>query len=142
MRGSFYLPHGVGKPPIVAVFAKGDKAVDAREAGAEYVGDDDLAKMVMEKNIPFQKCLATPDMMGIVGKLGRILGPRGLMPNAKLGTMTMDIVEAIKKSKMGEVNYRLEKTGLLPCPVGKMSLTDEQIFENIEYVSLFSSSHC
>ena len=133
MRGSLYLPHGVGKPPVLAVFAKGEQAEEALKAGAEYVGAEDLVKMIEKKDIPFDKCIATPSMMGMVGKLGRILGPGGLMPNIKLGTITNDVSFAISQSRMGEVNYRLEKTGVIACPVAKIRLSEKQILENIQY---------
>ncbi len=131
VRGVVQLPNGTGKTVRVAVFAKGDKADEAREAGAEIVGAEDLAEKVQAGDIEFERCIATPDMMGVAGRLGKILGPRGLMPNPKLGTVTQDIAEAVKAAKGGDVQYRCEKAGIVHAGVGKTSFDEQALVENI-----------
>ena len=130
VRGVVALPHGTGKTVRVAVFAKGDKAEAAREAGADVVGDEDLAAEVQAGKIEFDRCIATPDMMPVVGKLGRILGPRGLMPNPKLGTVTPDVSEAVQAAKGGQVEFRVEKAGIIHAGIGKASFADQALAEN------------
>ncbi len=130
VRGVVALPHGTGKSVRVAVFAKGDKAEAAREAGADIVGDEDLAAQVQGGKIEFDRCIATPDMMSIVGKLGRILGPRGLMPNPKLGTVTPDVTEAVQAAKGGQVEFRVEKAGIVHAGIGKASFAEQALAEN------------
>jgi large subunit ribosomal protein L1 len=132
VRGVVQLPHGTGKSLRVAVFAKGDKAKLAKEAGADLVGAEDLAEKVQAGQIDFDKCIATPDMMAIVGRLGKVLGPRGLMPNPKLGTVTNDVAQAIKATKGGQVEFRAEKTGLIHAGVGKASFTKEALIDNVK----------
>jgi len=131
IRGVAKLPFGIGKPVKVAVFAKGDKALEARNAGADIVGDQDLADKIQEGKIDFERLLATPDMMHLVGKLARILGPRGLMPNPKLGTMTVDVGEAVKSQKQGQVQFKSDKFGTISTSVGRLSFSDEQLVGNI-----------
>jgi large subunit ribosomal protein L1 len=131
VRGAVVLPHGTGKSARVVVFAKGEKELEAKEAGADFVGGDDLAKKISEGWLDFDKAVATPDMMGVVGKLGRILGPRGLMPNPKVGTVTFDIARAVKDIKAGKVDFRVEKAGIVHAPVGRVSFSNEQLEENI-----------
>jgi large subunit ribosomal protein L1 len=131
VRGTCMLPHGTGKTVRVLVFARGDKAEEARAAGADHVGDEDLAGKISEGWTDFDVVIASPDMMGVVGKLGRILGPRGLMPNPKTGTVTMEIAEAVNDSKGGKITFRVDKTGNLHVPVGKASFADEALKENI-----------
>ncbi len=131
VRGVVSLPNGTGKTVRVAVFAKGDKADEARAAGADIVGADDLAETIQGGTIDFDRCIATPDMMAVVGRLGRVLGPRGLMPNPKLGTVTADVAGAVKAVKGGQVEFRVEKAGILHAGVGKASFTEEQLAENI-----------
>ena len=130
VRGVVALPHGTGKTVRVAVFAKGDKADDARAAGADVVGAEDLAAQVQEGKIAFDRCIASPDMMPIVGKLGRILGPRGLMPNPKLGTVTPDVAEAVRAAKGGQVEFRVEKAGIIHAGIGKASFAEQALAEN------------
>ncbi|MDE0050719.1 MAG: 50S ribosomal protein L1 [Rhodospirillales bacterium] len=130
VRGVVALPHGTGKTVRVAVFAKGDKADAAREAGADVVGDDDLAADVQAGKIEFDRCIATPDMMPVVGKLGRILGPRGLMPNPKLGTVTPDVTEAVRAAKGGQVEFRVEKAGIVHAGIGKASFDEQALAAN------------
>ena len=132
VRGVVTLPNGTGKTVRVAVFAKGDKAEAAKAAGADIVGADDLAAEVQAGNINFDRCIATPDMMVVVGKLGKVLGPRGLMPNPKLGTVTANVAEAVKAAKGGQVEFRVEKAGILQAGVGKASFTQEALAENIK----------
>jgi len=132
VRGVVQLPHGTGKSLRVAVFAKGPKAEAAKAAGADIVGAEDLAEKVQAGQIEFDRCIATPDMMGVVGKLGKVLGPRGLMPNPKLGTVTNDVAEAIKASKGGQVEFRAEKAGLIHAGIGKASFSKEAIVDNVK----------
>ena len=131
VRGAVVLPHGTGKSAKVIVFAKGEKEIEARDAGADFVGGDDLAKKINDGWLDFDKAVATPDMMGVVGKLGRVLGPRGLMPNPKVGTVTFDLARAIKDIKAGKVDFRVEKAGIVHAPVGRISFTAEKLEENI-----------
>ncbi len=131
VRGVIKLPHGTGKAVRVAVFARGDKADEAKAAGADLVGAEELAEKVQAGEIDFDRCIATPDMMAVVGKLGRVLGPRGLMPNPKLGTVTQDVGQAVQNSKGGEVEYRAEKAGVIHAGVGKASFSEEALVENV-----------
>lgn len=131
IRGVTTLPAGTGKSLRVAVFAKGPKAEEARKAGAELVGDEDLAEKIQGGEINFDRCIATPDMMGLLGKLARVLGPKGLMPNPKLGTVTMDVAEAVKAAKGGQVEFRAEKAGIVHAGIGKASFTAENIEKNL-----------
>lgn len=130
VRGAVVLPHGTGKTVRVAVFAKGLKADEARNAGADVVGDDDLADEVKNGNINFDIVIATPDMMGTLGKIGKILGPKGLMPNPKTGTVTMNVDQAVKNAKSGQVNFRVDKKGNIHAGIGKVSFTAEQLVDN------------
>jgi large subunit ribosomal protein L1 len=130
VRGTTVLPHGTGKEMRVAVFAEGDKAREAQEAGADIVGTDDLAKQIQDGVFDFDIAIATPDMMGTVGKLGRVLGPRGLMPNPKSGTVTFDVGKAVKDAKGGKVEYRTDRSGIVHLSIGKKSFTEEQLLEN------------
>ena len=131
VRGAIVLPHGTGKTTRVLVFAKGPKADEARAAGADYVGDMDMVEKIQKENwFDFEVVIATPDMMGVVGRLGKILGPKGLMPNPKAGTVTMNVEQAIKDSKAGRIEYRLDKTNIIHCPLGKVSFGAEKIEEN------------
>jgi len=132
VRGTVVLPHGTGKTVRVAVFAKGDKAEEARAAGADIVGDQDLAERIQAGQLDFDRCIATPDMMPIVGRLGKILGPRGLMPNPKLGTVTPNVREAVEAAKGGQVQFRVEKAGIVHAGVGKASFADERLVENVK----------
>ncbi|PAF46799.1 50S ribosomal protein L1 [Helicobacter sp. 12S02634-8] len=131
IRGAVVLPHGTGKKVRVAVFAKGLKADEARSAGADVVGDEDLAEEIKNGNLNFDMVIATPDMMALVGKVGRILGPKGLMPNPKTGTVTMDILKAVTNAKSGQVNFRVDKKGNIHAPIGKASFPEEKIKENM-----------
>jgi large subunit ribosomal protein L1 len=131
LRGALVLPHGTGKQKTVLVFAQGDKAKEAQEAGADFVGDDDLVKKISDGWLDFDSVVATPDMMGKIGRLGRVLGPRGLMPNPKTGTVTMDVTKAIEEIKAGKVEYRVDKVGNIHAIIGKVSFTEEQLKENI-----------
>jgi large subunit ribosomal protein L1 len=131
VRGVVNLPHGTGKSVRVGVFATGDKAAEATAAGADVVGSEDLAEMVQKGDINFDRCIATPDMMPVVGKLGKVLGPRGLMPNPKLGTVTQDVAAAVKNAKGGQVEYRVEKAGIVHAGVGKASFQEDALAENI-----------
>jgi large subunit ribosomal protein L1 len=131
VRGAVVLPNGTGKTVRVAVFAKGEKEREAREAGADFVGADDLAAKIQEGWLDFDAAIATPDMMGLVGRLGRILGPRGLMPNPKVGTVTMDVAGAVRDMKAGRVEFRVEKAGIVSGPIGKASFTAEALSENL-----------
>ncbi len=130
VRGVAALPNGTGKSVRVAVFAKGAKAKDAEDAGADIVGAEDLAERIQGGEIDFDRCIATPDMMAVVGRLGRILGPRGLMPNPKLGTVTQDVVEAVQAAKAGQVQFRAEKAGIVHAGIGKASFADAALVEN------------
>ena len=131
VRGAIVLPHGTGKKVRVLVFAKGDNATAAKEAGAEYVGDMDLVEKIQKENwFDFDVVIATPDMMGTIGRLGRVLGPKGLMPNPKAGTVTMDVAKAVNEAKAGKIEYRLDKTNIIHCPIGKASFGAEKLAEN------------
>ena len=132
IRGTVMLPHGTGKTLRVAVFAKGDRAEEAKAAGADIVGADDLAAKVQAGEIEFDRCIATPDMMALVGRLGKVLGPRGLMPNPKLGTVTANVTEAVKAAKGGQVEFRAEKAGIVHAGVGKASFSETAILENVK----------
>ena len=131
VRGVVNLPNGTGKSIRVAVFAKDDKADEAKAAGADVVGGDDLAQQIQGGKIDFDRCIATPDMMAVVGKLGKILGPRGLMPNPKVGTVTQDVAQAVQDAKGGQVEFRVEKAGLVHAGIGKASFSETQILENL-----------
>src|SRR6266481_6708677 len=131
LRGTVMLPNGTGKTLRVAVFARGERAKEAEAAGADLVGAEDLAEKVQAGQIEFDRCIATPDMMAVVGRLGKILGPRGLMPNPKLGTVTSDVAEAIKAAKGGQVEFRAEKAGIVHAGVGKASFTDDALVDNV-----------
>ena len=132
VRGAVVLPHGTGKTVRVLVFAKGDKAREALEAGADFVGDEDMVKKIQTENwFGFDVCVATPDMMGVVGRIGRVLGPKGLMPNPKSGTVTMDVAKAIADIKAGKVEYRVDKTNICHCPIGKVSFGRDKLVENL-----------
>jgi len=131
VRGALVLPHGSGRSVRVLVFAKGGKENEAQEAGADYVGGEDLAQKIQKEGwLEFDRVIATPDMMGVVGKLGRVLGPRGLMPNPKLGTVTMDVGTAVSEQKSGKVEYRVDKSGIVHASVGKRSFSEDQLAEN------------
>jgi large subunit ribosomal protein L1 len=132
VRGVVALPHGTGKTMRVAVFAKGDKAKEALDAGAELVGAEDLAEKITAGEMNFDRVIATPDMMGVVGRLGKVLGPRGLMPNPKLGTVTADVKNAVKNAKAGEVQFRVEKAGIVHAGIGKASFTAQQLQDNVK----------
>ena len=132
VRGAVVLPHGTGRVVRVLVFAKGDKAREAQEAGADFVGDEDMVKKIQTENwFGFDVCVATPDMMGVVGRIGRVLGPKGLMPNPKSGTVTMDVAKAIADIKAGKVEYRVDKTNICHCPIGKASFGKDKLVENL-----------
>jgi large subunit ribosomal protein L1 len=131
VRGAIVLPHGIGKSKRVLVFAKGDKAAEAEAAGADVVGSEDLVKKVQEGFMDFDTVVATPDMMGQVGRLGRVLGPRGLMPNPKVGTVTMDVSKAVKEAKAGKIEFRVEKAGIVHAPVGKKSFEALKLADNV-----------
>ena len=131
VRGAVVLPHGIGKTVRVAVFAKGDKAKEAEAAGADIVGAEDLAAKVAEGWLEFDKAIATPDMMGVVGRLGKVLGPRGLMPNPKVGTVTADVARAVRETKAGKVEFRAEKAGIVHAPVGKASFDAKKLQDNV-----------
>ena len=133
VRGAVVLPHGTGKTIRVLVFAKGDKAEEAQAAGADYVGAEDLVAKIQNENwFDFDVVVATPDMMGLVGRIGRVLGPKGLMPNPKAGTVTMDVTKAIEDIKAGKIEYRLDKTNIIHVPVGKVSFGSEKLLENVQ----------
>jgi large subunit ribosomal protein L1 len=132
VRGVVSLPHGTGKSVRVAVFAKGDKAEEAKKAGADLVGADDLAEQVQAGQMNFDRVIATPDMMPLVGRLGKVLGPRGLMPNPKLGTVTADVAQAVQDAKGGQVQFRVEKAGIVHAGVGKASFSEEALIENVK----------
>jgi large subunit ribosomal protein L1 len=131
VRGVCQLPNGSGRSQRVAVFARGAKAEEAKAAGADVVGAEDLVEQVSKGVIAFDRCIATPDMMGLVGRLGKVLGPRGLMPNPRVGTVTMDVASAVKGAKGGAVEFRVEKAGIVQAGVGKASFTEDQLIENI-----------
>jgi large subunit ribosomal protein L1 len=131
VRGSVVLPNGIGKEVKVLVFAKGEKEIEAQEAGADFVGNDDLIEKIKDGWLDFDKAVATPDMMGSVGKIGKILGPRGLMPNAKTGTVTFDVARAIDELKAGKIDFRVEKSGIVHAPMGKVSFGFEKIVQNM-----------
>ena len=131
VRGAVVLPHGTGKTVRVLVFAKGEKATEAEQAGADYVGADDMITKIQKENwFEFDVVVATPDMMGVVGRLGRVLGPKGLMPNPKAGTVTMDVAKAISDIKAGKIEYRLDKTNIIHCPIGKCSFENSKLIDN------------
>jgi large subunit ribosomal protein L1 len=131
VRGSVVLPHGTGKVPRVLVLAKGDKEREAREAGADFVGGEDLIKRIQEENwLDFDRVIATPDIMGAVGRIGKILGPRGLMPNPRVGTVTFDVAKAVREVKAGKVDYRVDKAGVIHAPIGKVSFGEDKLVEN------------
>jgi large subunit ribosomal protein L1 len=131
VRGSVSLPHGIGKPVRVIVFAKGEKEKEALEAGAEFVGSEDLSEKIQKGWLEFEKAVATPDMMGIVGKLGRILGPRGIMPNAKLGTVTFDVAKAVSELKAGKIDFKVDKAGIIHNSIGRVSFGVDKLLQNI-----------
>ena len=131
VRGAIVLPNGTGKTVRTLVFAKGDKATAATEAGADYVGAEDMVQKITSENwFDFDVVIATPDMMGVIGRLGKVLGPKGLMPNPKAGTVTMDVAKAVKEAKAGKIEYRLDKTNIIHCPIGKASFGPEKLAEN------------
>lgn len=131
VRGTVVLPNGLGKDVKVLVFAKGEKEAEAQEAGADFVGNDELIEKIKEGWFGFDKAIATPDMMGPVGKIGRVLGPRGLMPNAKTGTVTFDVGRVVKELKAGKIDFRVEKAGIVHAPMGKVSFGAQKIVENV-----------
>ena len=130
VRGAVVLPNGTGKDVKVAVFAKGDLAKAAQDAGADIVGDMDLMQKIQGGWMDFDVCIASPDMMGVVGRLGKVLGPRGLMPSPKAGTVTMDVAKAVQEAKAGKIEYRLDKTNIIHCPIGKVSFGTDKLLEN------------
>ena len=133
VRGAIVLPNGTGKTVKTLVFARGDKAKAAEEAGADYVGAEDLVTKITTENwFDFDVVIATPDMMGVIGRLGKVLGPKGLMPNPKAGTVTMDVAKAVKEAKAGKIEYRLDKTNIIHCPIGKASFGAEKLQENFD----------
>ena len=135
VRGAIVLPNGTGKTVRTLVFAKGDKATAATEAGADYVGAEDMVQKITAENwFDFDVVIATPDMMGVIGRLGKVLGPKGLMPNPKAGTVTMDVAKAVKEAKAGKIEYRLDKTNIIHCPIGKASFGAEKIGENFDAI--------
>lgn len=134
VRGAVVLPHGTGKSKTVLVFAKGEKAKEAEDAGADFVGSDDLVQKIQGGWTDFDVAVATPDMMGTVGKLGKVLGPRGLMPNPKVGTVTLDVARAINEIKAGKIEYRNDKAGVIHAPIGKVSFEDNKIVENLKTI--------
>lgn len=134
VRGSVVLPHGIGRKVRVLVFAKGEKEKEALEAGADFVGAEDLIDKIVKGWLEFDKAVATPDMMGLVGKLGKILGPRGLMPNPKLGTVTFDVSKVVKEIKAGKIEYKTEKAGILHVPIGKVSFDTQKLMDNAKAV--------
>jgi large subunit ribosomal protein L1 len=131
VRGAIVLPHGLGKTERIVVFAKGEKDKEARDAGADHVGAEDLAEKIQGGWLDFDRVVATPDIMGIVGKLGKVLGPRGLMPNPKLGTVTFDLAKAVEEIKAGKAEFRTEKNGIIHSPIGKASFSQEQLVGNL-----------
>ncbi|MBE5758415.1 MAG: 50S ribosomal protein L1 [Clostridiales bacterium] len=135
VRGAVVLPHGTGKTRKVLVFARGDRAKEAEEAGADYVGAEELVSKIRDENwFDFDVCVATPDMMGIVGRIGRILGPKGLMPNPKSGTVTMNVTDAVRDIKAGKVEYRVDRTSIVHVPIGKKSFPKEKLMENLDTI--------
>lgn len=134
VRGAIVLPHGIGKKVRVIVFAKGEKEKEARDAGADNAGAEDLIEKIQQGWLDFDKAVATPDIMGLVGKLGKILGPRGLMPNPKLGTVTFDLAKAVKEIKAGKVEYKTEKAGVIHVPIGKVSFDKQKLVENARVI--------
>ena len=135
IRGAVVLPHGTGKKVRVLVFAKGDKVAEAEAAGADHVGGDELIPKIQNDGwLDFDVVVATPDMMGVVGRLGKVLGPKGLMPNPKAGTVTMDVTKAINDIKAGKIEYRLDKSNIVHCPIGKVSFSEEQLTENLKAI--------
>ena len=134
IRGAVVLPNGTGKKQTVLVFAKGDKAKEAEAAGADFVGDDDMVQKIQGGWFDFDVVVATPDMMATVGKLGRVLGPKGLMPNPKTGTVTMDVTKAVNEVKAGKVTYRVDKAGNIHVPIGKVSFEDDKLIENFKTI--------
>lgn len=135
VRGAIVLPHGTGKTVRVLVFAKGDKAEEAKAAGADYVGEMDMVEKIQKENwFDYDVVVATPDMMGVVGRLGKVLGPKGLMPSPKAGTVTMDVTKAVNEIKAGKVEYRLDKTNIIHCPIGKVSFGAEKLAENFNAI--------
>ncbi|MBQ9133010.1 MAG: 50S ribosomal protein L1 [Clostridia bacterium] len=135
VRGAIVLPNGTGKTVRTLVFAKGDKATAATEAGADYVGAEDMVQKITTENwFDFDVVIATPDMMGVIGRLGKVLGPKGLMPNPKAGTVTMDVAKAVAEAKAGKIEYRLDKTNIIHCPIGKASFGAEKIGENFDAI--------
>ena len=135
VRGAVVLPHGTGKTVRTLVFAKGDKEKQAKEAGADYVGAEELAAKIQQENwFDFDVVIATPDMMGVIGRLGKVLGPKGLMPSPKSGTVTMDVAKAVSEAKAGKIEYRLDKTNIIHCPIGKASFGKEKLQENFETI--------
>lgn len=135
VRGAVVLPHGTGKTKKVLVFAKGPKADEATAAGADFVGAEDMVQKIQSENwFGFDAVVATPDMMGVVGRIGKVLGPKGLMPNPKSGTVTMDVTKAINDIKAGKVEYRLDKTNIIHCPIGKVSFGEEKLLENLNTI--------
>lgn len=132
VRGAVVLPHGTGKSVKVLVFAKGEKEKEATDAGADYVGAEDLVEKIQSGWFDFDKAVATPDIMGLVGKLGKILGPRGLMPNPKVGTVTFDVAKAVKELKAGKIEFKVDKAGIIHAPIGKVSFSAEQLKENFK----------
>ena len=135
VRGAVVLPHGTGKTKKLLVFAKGPKADEAQAAGADFVGAEDMVQKIQSENwFEFDAVVATPDMMGVVGRIGKVLGPKGLMPNPKSGTVTMDVTKAINDIKAGKVEYRLDKTNIIHCPIGKVSFGEEKLLENLNTI--------
>lgn len=135
VRGAVVLPHGTGKDIRVVVFARGEKEAEAREAGADFVGNDELAQKILDGWLDFDAAIATPDMMGVVGRLGRVLGPRGLMPNPRVGTVTFDVQKAVRDMKAGRVEFRVEKAGIIHAPIGKASFSVEALQGNLAAVA-------
>jgi len=133
VRGTVSLPHGIGKPVRVIVFAKGEKEKEAAEAGADFVGAEDLSEKIQKGWLEFDKAVATPDMMGIAGKLGRILGPRGMMPNAKLGTVTFDVAKAVTELKAGKIEFKVDKTGIIHTSIGRVSFGADKLLQNTAF---------
>jgi len=134
VRGTVVLPHGMGKTVKVLVFAKGEKEKEARDAGADFVGAEDMVEKIQKGWLDFDNAVATPDIMGLVGKLGKVLGPRGLMPNPKLGTVTFDVAKAVKEIKAGKIEYKTEKAGIIHVPIGKVSFDAEKLLDNARVI--------